>query len=105
MSPREGRFDLHQTITDKIVEAIERVSAEDFRLPWHRTGLGSMQPKNALTKNPYRGINVVSLWVAAEVANYPHALWAQLQTVAGTRRAGKEGREVFTHRLLQGVRR
>ena len=77
MSPTEGRFDLHQTITDKIVDAIEHVSAEDFRLPWHRTGLGSMQPKNALTKNPYRGINVVSLWVAAEVANYPHALWAQ----------------------------
>ena len=70
------RFDLHQTLTDQIVAAIERVSADDFRLPWHRSGMSSIQPKNALTKNAYRGINIVSLWVAAEVHQYPHALWA-----------------------------
>jgi antirestriction protein ArdC len=29
------RFDIHQHITDKIVNAIER-GAGDFRLPWHR---------------------------------------------------------------------
>jgi antirestriction protein ArdC len=28
------RFDIHQHITDKIVNAIER-RAGDFRLPWH----------------------------------------------------------------------
>ena len=72
----KSRFDLHQTLTDQIVAAIERVSADDFRLPWHRTGLSSIQPKNALTKNAYRGINIVSLWVAAELHHYPHTLWA-----------------------------
>ena len=30
------RFDIHQHITDKIVNAIER-GAGDFRLPWHRS--------------------------------------------------------------------
>ena len=70
------RFDLHQTLTDQIVAAIERVSADDFRLPWHRSGMSSIQPKNALTKNAYRGINIVSLWVAAEVHSYPLSLWA-----------------------------
>jgi antirestriction protein ArdC len=72
----KARFDLHQTLTDHIVAAIERVSAEDFRLPWHRSGMSSIQPRNALIKNPYRGINIVSLWVAAEVHQYPHAVWA-----------------------------
>jgi antirestriction protein ArdC len=76
MSREQSRFDLHQTLTDQIVEAIERVSAEDFRLPWHRSGLSSIQPKNALTKNAYRGINIVALWVAAEVHGYAHYLWA-----------------------------
>jgi antirestriction protein ArdC len=76
MSREKARFDLHQTLTDQIVDAIERVSADDFRLPWHRSGLSSIQPKNALTKNAYRGINIVSLWVAAEVHQYPRALWA-----------------------------
>jgi antirestriction protein ArdC len=76
MSREQSRFDLHQTITDQIVAAIERVSADDFRLPWHRSGMSSIQPKNAHTKNAYRGINIVALWIAAEVHGYPHALWA-----------------------------
>ncbi len=76
MAREKTRFDLHQTLTHQIIAAIERVSAEDFRLPWHRTGLSSIQPRNALTKNAYRGINVVSLWVAAEARHYPCALWA-----------------------------
>jgi antirestriction protein ArdC len=76
MSREKARFNLHQTLTDQIVAAIERVSADDFRLPWHRSGMSSIQPKNALTKKAYRGINIVSLWVAAEVHHYPHALWA-----------------------------
>jgi antirestriction protein ArdC len=76
MIREKTRFDLHHTLTNQIVAAIERVSADDFRLPWHRSGLSSIQPKNALTKNAYRGINIVSLWVAAEVHRYTHALWA-----------------------------
>jgi antirestriction protein ArdC len=76
MSRAQSRFDLHQTITDQIVAAIERVSADDFRLPWHRSGMSSIQPKNALTKNAYRGINIVALWISAEVHSYPRSLWA-----------------------------
>ena len=72
----KSRFDLHQTLTNQIIAVIERASAEDFRLPWHRSGMSSIQPKNALTKNAYRGINVVSLWVAAELQQYPYAVWA-----------------------------
>jgi len=76
MSRENARFNLHQTLTNQIVAAIERVSADDFRLPWHRSGLSSIQPRNALTNNPYRGINIVALWVAAEAHRYPSALWA-----------------------------
>ena len=72
----KSRFDLHQTLTNQIIAAIERVSAEDFRLPWHRSGMSSIQPRNALTTNAYRGINIVSLWVAAEANQYPFAMWS-----------------------------
>jgi hypothetical protein len=30
----KSRFDVHQTLTNQIIAAIERVSADDFRLPW-----------------------------------------------------------------------
>jgi antirestriction protein ArdC len=76
MAREQSPFDLHQSLTDQIVAAIERVSADDFRLPWHRSGMSAIQPKNALTKNAYRGINIVALWIAAEVHGYAHALWA-----------------------------
>ena len=62
MPKEKTRFDLHQTLTNQIINAIERVSAEDFCLPGHRSGMSSIQPRNALTKNAYRGINIVSLW-------------------------------------------
>jgi antirestriction protein ArdC len=55
----KSRFDLHQRLTNPIIAAIERVSAENFRLPWHRSGMSSIQRRNALTKNAYRGINIV----------------------------------------------
>jgi antirestriction protein ArdC len=72
----KSHFDLHQTLTNQIIAVIERVSAEDFRLPWHRNGMSSIQPRNALTTNAYRGINIVSLWVASEANQYPYAVWS-----------------------------
>lgn len=33
-------------------------------------------PVNALTKNGYNGVNVVSLWVAAEIRRYSAPVWA-----------------------------
>jgi antirestriction protein ArdC len=33
-------------------------------------------PVNALTQNAYNGINIVSLWVAAEAKGFATPLWA-----------------------------
>jgi antirestriction protein ArdC len=41
------RFDIHQHITDKIVNAIER-GAGDFRLPW--LGSGNTSDKSGLSR-------------------------------------------------------
>lgn len=68
-------LDLHQAVTDKIVAAIEAGVAE-ARMPWHRPGLSTMLPKNALTGNAYNGINIVSLWAEAQYASHPISLWA-----------------------------
>ena len=102
MSQEKSRFDLHQTLTNQIITAIERVSAEDFRLPWHRSGMSSIQPKNAHTKNAYRGINVVSLWVAAELQQYPYAMWAsykQWQELGAQVRKGERSSLVVFYKL------
>lgn len=73
--PHRLTLDLYQAVTDKIVAAIE-AGAGDARLPWQRTGLATLLPKNAYSGHAYNGINVLSLWAEAQVASYPVSLWA-----------------------------
>jgi antirestriction protein ArdC len=66
----EERSDIYQRITDRIIEAIE-AGAGDWRMPWHtQEGDASALPVNAVSRKPYRGVNVVALWVAAQAAGY-----------------------------------
>ena len=68
------KFDVHQEITDRIVAALE--TAGEFRLPWIRSQGGSMRrPVNIASAKPYNGVNIVSLWVAAQASDYPSHLW------------------------------
>lgn len=72
--PRPQKLDIHQEITNRIVDAIE--TAGEFRLPWIRDKGGSFaRPVNVASKNPYNGVNIVSLWVAGLAADYPSNLW------------------------------
>lgn len=72
---KNGKFDIHQSITDQIVQALE-AGVGEHRLPWARTGTPNVRPRNAVTKNAYRGINILSLWLSAEVHGFNHGLWA-----------------------------
>lgn len=68
------RRDVHAEITAQLVAAIE-AGPGGPSLPWRRSGGALHMPVNALTGNAYRGINVVSLWVAAESRGYALPLW------------------------------
>jgi antirestriction protein ArdC len=69
----KGQFDIHLTITDKIVAAIE-AGAGDFVMPWHRKK-GGRKPKNVLSGNHYQGINSLALWVEAQGNGFSSNLW------------------------------
>ncbi len=68
------RRDVHQTITDQIVAAIE-AGAGQFIMPWHRD-IDSAIPTNFLTGKAYNGVNVIALWVAAEQRSFASSYWA-----------------------------
>jgi len=74
MNTSERRRDIHREITDRIVAAMER-GAETFDMPWHRGGTTQGRPANALSRRPYRGVNVLALWIAAEVNGYRSGYW------------------------------
>jgi antirestriction protein ArdC len=44
-------------------------------MPWHRSGEGLNRPVNIETTKAYRGINVVSLWAAAQSSGFSTGTW------------------------------
>jgi len=69
------RRDIHAEITNKLIAAIEADPGRPA-MPWRRSAGPLFMPVNALTRNAYNGINVVSLWVAAELCGYAAPVWA-----------------------------
>lgn len=68
----QSRADLHQRVTDEIVQAIEG-GAGKFIMPWH--GIFG-RPRNAATGTAYQGINTLALWAAARNHKYVSWYWA-----------------------------
>lgn len=67
--------DVQAEITQRIVSAIE-AAAGPFQMPWHRPGLSFDLPVNALTGMPYRGANILSLWIEAADKLFDRQIWA-----------------------------
>lgn len=69
------RTDLYQRITDKIVTALEQ-GTPPWVSPW---GDHSAVPSNLLTGKPYRGINILMLFIEAMDRGYADSRWLTLR--------------------------
>lgn len=90
---KHARADLHETVTAKIVAAIE-AGAGDWHMPWHRPGTSFDIPRNALTEKRYQGCNILSLWIDADEKKFPTPTWAtfkQWQEIGAQVRKGEKG--------------
>lgn len=67
------KFDLHQTITDQIIAAIE-AGCPPWRKPWTGSTAGACLPLRH-NGEPYRGINILVLWSVAATQGYTSARW------------------------------
>lgn len=66
--------DVYQRVTDQIVAAIEK-GVGNWRMPWHTSGKYAFSPINFMSKKPYRGINTICLWAAAQAKGYESGEW------------------------------
>jgi antirestriction protein ArdC len=66
--------DVYARVTSQIVNAIEQ-GVGNWRMPWHTSGRFAFSPVNITSKKPYRGINTVCLWAAAEAKGYESGEW------------------------------
>lgn len=71
---KTARADVYTQVTNNIIAAIEK-GAGDWQMPWHRSGEGLNRPVNIDTSNAYRGINVLSLWAAAQAQGFSTGTW------------------------------
>ena len=97
-----NRFNIYDTITKGIVEAIENGSGK-WQMPWHVSDSSVCRPRNVASGLPYQGINVIALWAKAMVANYPTGLWAtyrQWREIGGQVRKGEKGTTVMYYKQL-----
>src|ERR1700733_10830554 len=70
--------DVYARVTAQIINAIEQ-GVGTWRMPWHTSGRYAFSPINATSKKPYRGINTVCLWAAAQAKGYERGEWATYQ--------------------------
>ncbi|MGC4410940.1 DUF1738 domain-containing protein (plasmid) [Rhizobium rosettiformans] len=93
-----SKFDVHQEVTNRIVDALEH--AGEFQLPWiGNTATSFARPVNVASRKPYNGVNIVSLWVAAQASDYPSNVWGTyrqwLEAGCQVRRQEKSSLVVF----------
>jgi antirestriction protein ArdC len=66
--------DVYARVTSQIVAAIES-GVSSWKMPWNTSGRDSFSPINVASRKPYRGINAVCLWAAANTKNYESGEW------------------------------
>jgi len=70
-----AKFDLYQTVTNKIVTLIEEgISGSKWTAPWVKSRFDV--PHNGTTMNRYNGVNVLLLWGAQQQHGYTSNFWA-----------------------------
>ena len=70
--------DVYTRVTSQIVNAIEQ-GVSNWRMPWHTSGKFAFSPINVTSKKPYRGVNTVCLWAAAQAKAYERGEWGTYQ--------------------------
>ena len=97
-----ARRDLYAEITAKLIAAIEADPGKP-QMPWRKNpGAPLWVPVNALTQKPYRGINIVSLWVDAEAKQFSSNIWAtykQFQELGAQVRKGEKSSLIVKYGL------
>lgn len=98
-----SKFSTYHAITVKIVRAMSEHKGK-FEMPWHSVGSPKSVPTNAVSNEPYRGVNILALWAEATARGYPTALWAgykQWQSLGAQVRSGERGTMIVFYRRVE----
>ena len=92
--------DVHATITNNIIQAIES-GKTSLELPWRHTECLPLRISNG---KPYQGVNVLGLWAVSMIKRYSSPYWGGFRTwqdMGGQVRKGEKGSTVVHSRLVE----
>jgi antirestriction protein ArdC len=98
-----SKFNVYGAITAKIVRAIKEKPGK-FEMPWHTVGSPMSVPINAITNEPYRGVNILSLWIDGITREFPTGYWGsyrQWQSIDAQVRAGERGCMIVFYKKVE----
>lgn len=96
------RADIYQSVTDRIIEAIE-AGAGQWQMPWHVTNGSGVGPVNISSEKSYRGVNVLMLWCASMIEGYTSPVWGtyrQWQAEGAQVRRGEKSTSIVFYKAL-----
>ncbi len=96
------KFDLYDHVTKSIIAAME-AGTPPWRKPWTGDSAGAAFPLRA-NGEPYRGINVLMLWLEAGAKGYASAHWftyKQAQEIGGQVRKGEKSATVVKYGTVE----
>jgi antirestriction protein ArdC len=98
-----SKHSVYDAVTVKIIRAMSE-NKGTYEMPWHTTEIPHSVPVNAVSKEPYRGVNILALWAEAAARQYSSPLWAgykQWQTIGAQVRHGERGAMIIFYKRVQ----
>ena len=102
MANSDVKFNIYDQVTQTIIAQIEAGSVP-WRKPWTGSKAGFGMPLR-VTGEAYRGINVLMLWMAAEVGGYASPTWMtykQAKDLGGQVRKGEKSTTVVKYGTIE----
>ncbi len=102
INKKPKRIDIHQQVTDQIIDLLDKVSPDDYESPFARLGSRGL-PVNPVTTNRYHGVNVLSLWFNQNSKFFTSNQWAtfkQWKEKGAQVRKGEKGSRIIFYKTL-----
>lgn len=97
-------FDIHEDITNKIIDLLERVDLADYKPPFASFSKSGL-PINPTTDHHYQGVNILNLWCIQHKRNFHSNEWATFkqwkEQGAAVKKGEKGSRIIFYKTLLK----
>ncbi len=96
-----SRCDIYANVTKRIIDQLER-----GQLPWIQRWKGDAAPRPLRANGiPYKGINVILLWMEAALAGFTSPYWFTATQVKKRRAQIREGEKVATIVHIGAIRK